>query len=149
MREIFPSVHSLMCAYYALRRSLEAAKTCTPDPDRFRAGGHVRNSMAARSIEEEKFSFVGDVDVFLKRVQWWEAVILTSRVVPQGYKPRTYGQIALTLESRAKREGLYLPGRLIYRQHLHTELERVKKRAEKHFTEKGYLEVVNMEDYIK
>lgn len=87
------------------------------------------------------------METFLdNRPEWWEKFILTSRIVPDGSYPRSYGEIVIDIKGESRRrirenqDGSY-PRRLCFCHNVRREFLRLFHRARDYFKGRGYIEV--------
>ena len=147
MNEHFSSINSIFSYYYFLKSNLENTPSHFPDPEQLKDYVQVSKPLKAQSLREDRYAFIGDVETFLdNRLEWWEKFILTSRIVPDGTFPRSYGEIVNDIKGESKRRiredqnGSY-PRRLHFRQHVRREFLRLLSRARDYFKGRGYIEI--------
>src|SRR4030042_2508792 len=145
MKEHFNSVNSIFSYYYFLKSNLENIPSHFPDSEQLQDYVQVNRPVNARSLKEDKYAFIGDVETFLdNRLEWGEKFILTSRIVLDGSFPRSYGEIVNDIKGeskkriRAEQNGGY-PRRLCFRQHVRREFLRLFHRAKDYFRARGYV----------
>ncbi len=154
MKEHFNSVNSIFSYYYFLKSNLENIPSHFPDSEQLQDYVQVNRPVNARSLKEDKYAFIGDVETFLdNRLEWWEKFILTSRIVLDGSFPRSYGEIVIDIKGesrrriRENRNGSY-PRRLHFRQNVRREFLRIFYRARDYFKVRGYIEVETEEGTV-
>jgi hypothetical protein len=122
--------------YHEVRAGLESVRTGTPTPESLRQEVNTSEPVKARDSLEYRKAFVGDVQLYLRKLEWWEAYILLARMVKPWEEQVTWYGIAKHL----KRVGHDYPrsfrdGSNIARTYRNV----IKPLAEDHFRDRGYL----------
>ena len=122
--------------YYDVRAGLESARTNMPDPEALRLETSDCNPVKARDAQEYRKAFVGDVGIYLKKIEWHERYIMLARMVKPGEEQVGWTRII----RRLNRIGKPFPKSLKDISNLRNAYrDRIKPHAEAYFRERGYL----------
>jgi hypothetical protein len=126
-----------MFAYYhEVRAALCSPRTNMPQPEALRQEIFVSNPKKARSVLECKKAFVGDVEIYLRRIEWWERIAIEGRMVAPGEDQVSWNKLA----KRIGKEGRPLPRALKNMGNLFREYrDIIRPNAEAYFRDRGYL----------
>jgi len=158
LREQFYSLGDLFGYYRFLKYKMCGCSSIFPDKQRLQDYTRKFNPIFQQSTKEEIFSFIGDVENFVKyfyKQQNYYApvpvnclfLIFLQKFTPDLSKYQSYGHLSLHFMKRIRR-GENLPRRLKYRQNLSYIGDEMKEKAEMYFDEKEYLVYNEKEEKI-
>jgi hypothetical protein len=134
----FSTLGGLFSHYHEVRASMSGARTNMPDAEALRMECFVGNPVKARSGMEYRKALVGDVQLYLRQVEWWEAFILLGRMRPPGHEQISWGGIVKILQRVSNGRGYPK-----YMKDKRNVASRYRKNilplAEDHFRQEGYL----------
>jgi hypothetical protein len=107
-----------------------------PDPESLRRECFIGNPVKARDGMEYRKALVGDVHAYLRGVEWWEAMILASRLRPANEEPLSWEKIVKILSQVDRPYPKYMRDKRHVRARYY---DAFKPLAEDHFRREGYL----------
>lgn len=135
---MFDTLGGLFSYYHELRASLCTVPTNMPDCEVIRSGMNPGDPVKARDLVEYRKAMVGDVQIYLYRLPWYDSTVLVGRNPPPGYKQITWRRLVKDLRRMSHGRGYpksYLSHGNLFRRYK----DKIKPVAEAHFRAIGYL----------
>ena len=121
--------------YHEVRASLTGARTSMPDSEALRLEVFTGEPVKARDSQEYRQALIADIELYLKRIEWYEAVTLRCRMRPAGTKSLSFHKITKLLKTSHKKYPYYLSHGSI--QNRYDDI--VIPAAERYFRDKEYI----------
>lgn len=132
----FSTLGGLFSHYHEVRAGLSSVRTGTPTPEAIRQEVFSSEPVKSRDAVEYRYALVGDVKLYLRRLEWYDAYILLCRMVKPHEEPVVYRDIPKLL----KQAGHPYPRAFNHHNHVYERFRKViRPLAEDHFRERGYL----------
>lgn len=126
------TLKGLLMHYLEVKESMRAPKTSTPQPESLRQDVVTFNPRKARDIIEYKWAFVCDVELYLRRIDWHDKLLIEGRVIAE----KSWGKLIKEMNL----DGRVVPKRYKHKRSLSEMFGKViRPNAEHYFRERGYL----------